>query len=280
MLASLGRRHRQGVNGLAASVLLALASCGGGEGSDNQAPSPAPAPAPTPTPSPSPPPTTQFSIPFNLTSDFTFDVFGWQGDGTGAVAPATQVGFRWNAQTTSYEVMMPNQEWGRLTGSASPYSIYNPNGTKQPYDISVRWNVPTIEGANPRTPVYAARANVAPSTPPGNSAIFAYGIPTQAGDVPQAGTRTCTYNVDDDGSGTLVFDLATGLLTGHLQQYYATDYALSPSQFTPGATTFTATGPLGPIEGRFYGPQGREAVIRWIHPDGFAMVWIMICDDT
>jgi hypothetical protein len=35
----------------------------------------------------------------------------------------------------------------------------------------------------------------------------------------------------------------------------APPYSLPPSQFTPGSTTFTATGPMGPIDGRFFGPQ-------------------------
>lgn len=41
---------------------------------------------------------------------------------------------------------------------------------------------------------------------------------------------------------------------------------LPPAQFTRGSTTFTAIGPVGPIDGRFFGPQAREVAIRWKYP--------------
>ena len=94
------------------------------------------------------------------------------------------------------------------------------------------------------------------------------------------GTRTCHYDLGDDDSGTLVFNLATGSLTGTLNEYWGVPYTLPPSQFTPGSTTFTATGPMGPIDGRFFGPQAREVAIRWEYPNlgPSYSLWIMVCD--
>lgn len=208
-------------------------------------------------------------------------MFGWQGQGP--PVPATTVGFRWNAQASSYELMMPGYDWGRLTGS-SPYLVYNANGTQQPFSVVIDWNQAT-NIAPVKVPQFSAEARVTPVNDVHTVAWFAYGLATKPGDVPLTGTRTCRYSVDDDGDGTLVFALATGSLTGNLMEFYGTRYELPPSQFTPGSTTFTAAGPIGPIEGRFFGPQAEEVVIRWLAPTNnpgmqFYKLWIMVCDDS
>lgn len=260
------------------ALVLLMSGCGdGGNSSPGRPPvvaTPSPTPTPT-TPTPTPPSTAQFPVPFGLTADRILDVFGWQGS-----TPATTVGFRWNAQATSYELMMPGEQWGRLAGS-NPYLVYNANGTQQPYSIRIDWNEATT--IPPRIPQFSAEARVTQLNGTIPTAWFAYGLATEPGDVPLTGTRTCHYSVDDDGDGTLAFDLATGAITGNLMEFWGTCYELPATQFTPGSTTFTAAGPLGPIEGRFFGPQAQEVVIRWLAPTNnstiqFYKLWIMVCD--
>jgi hypothetical protein len=273
----------------ATSVVLALAiasltACGpDGSSSGATASSPAPTPtsAPTPTPTPTPAgPTAQFAAPFGLTASRALDVFGFQSPPTGPSAPATGVGFRWNAQSSSYELMMPGYAWARLTvSSPGSYEVYA-DAVKQPFGAILQLG-PTNQGLpdNVATPHYAHRASIFGT---GGSALFAFGLFAAAGEVPLTGTRTCSYDIDDDGTGTLVLDLATGNLTGHLKDFYGPDYTLPPTHFTPGSTTFTATGPLGPIDGQFFGPGAQEVAVRWTSKTtdpnlNFNKVWVMIC---
>jgi hypothetical protein len=271
----------------ATSIVLALslaplAACGPDGSSpapSNSAPTPAPTPAPSPTPTPAGP-TAQFAAPFGLSASRALDVFGFQSTVTGPALPATGVGYRWNAQTSSYEVMMPGFTWARLTaGLPGGYEVYA-DTVKQPF-VAILQLGPTDQGLpdSLATPHYAHRASIYGT---GGSALFAFGLFAAAGEVPLTGTRTCRYDIDDDGNGSLVLDLATGSLAGHLKEFYGNDYTVPPAHFAPGSTTLTATGPLGQIDGQFFGPGAQELAIRWrsqtTDPNlTFNKVWVMIC---
>ena len=268
-----------------ACVMPGLAACGGEDGNGGAPPTA----VVTPTPPPSPPPpsvpteTALFDTPFGLTSDTTFDIFGWQGSESGWV-PATQINMRWNAATNSYEVMLPDQQWGRLVGTVQPYPIMNQDGSRQPADLSFNFAPHSVEGAGPSlaTPRYLYGA----STTLGaklNYDWFVFGRVTASEEMPTSGTKTCKFNVDDNGSGELSVDFGARTVTGSLDEFYGSPYAIPMASFALGAASFSTPGPNGPIDAQFFGPNADELVVRWVADTSnpgmdFTKLWPMLCD--
>ena len=144
---------------MSASVVVTLAiltSCGGEDGSGGAPPT---AGIPTPAPTPPPPPTAQFSAPFGLTDNHTFEPLGWESGPGSDLKEITSLGFRWNSVASSYELMMPGYQWARLTGSG-PYLVYNFDNTLQPFTFDLPLSFASLQGPPQRFAHYANKAVV------------------------------------------------------------------------------------------------------------------------
>ena len=248
-------------------VLSLLSACGGGNGGASGGGMTSVISAPTPSPMPTPTPTSsQYAatlIPFGLSQDRTFDVFGWDAWNSAPVASALQ--FRWNAATTEYEILPSGStRWARLKflGTASPtYDVFASDGTKLSYQVSL--SAPTavngikhvgfaqvIDGSNARP-------------------YFAFGFATAASDIPTAGSKVCTFGMDEIGAGQLTFDFAVGTVSGYVETFYGsppTRYQLAQVGYTPGASTSVSaiydSDPTNAFQARLFGPQGSGIAVR------------------
>jgi hypothetical protein len=126
--------------------------------------------------------------------------------------------------------------------------------------------------------------------------IFAYGIPTQAGDVPITGSASYSATIHGDlgpvagwpieGSVSLLFDFAAGELSGnmHPRVYDSFDgvfmdfgqYDFTQTVYSSGSTTFSGKfivpgmpGADSSFDGRFTGPQAAELMARFWAPYTF-----------
>jgi hypothetical protein len=251
---------------LLALSLASLAACGpDGPSTTGSAPAPTPSPTPTPTPTSTVQYTTT-AVPFQLTANRTFDVFGW--DYQSGVAANTSTQLRWNAATTQYEVLANgSSEWAYLRARTSgTFDAFNTAGTQLPFQVQL--SAPT--GA-PSAFHYVGEARVVTGVtgPAGILAFFAFGFATAPGDLPTSGSRTCSFGEDEVGGGTLAIDFAARTVTGHMDHFYAaqggpvdlTPTTLLPAQVPAISTSYgTLAGNL--IEARFFGPQGADIAVR------------------
>lgn len=200
-------------------------------------------------------------MPFGLTEDRLFDMLGWDSWPTAPTPSALQ--FRWGAAIHTYEVLASgNDGWNRLEalrdlqfgGTPYRYDVFGSDGTKLPFYMLV--DLPPAGGHVGDARIFE-----------GNSAraFFAFGIATEPGDVPVAGTMTCSFGTDEIGEGAVTFDLAAGTVSGWAEPFWGggVRYELVQTSTAPGATTFAATfGTGGVLEGRFFGPGAVNIAVR------------------
>ena len=205
-------------------------------------------------------------VPFDLTQSRTFDTLGWDSS-PGAFTPSA-FQFRWNAAIDKYEMVAPGgTEWSRLEArppdprlyvTPVDYDVFGSSGTKLPFSVFL-W-IPRQFG--PVGAAYVGSARIFENAL--GRAWFVFGVPTERGDVPVSGTRSCYFGEDELGAGELTFDLAAGTVSGWAEPFWArVRYQLVQTSFAPGATTFTAAfGSDGVLEGRFFGPRAANVAIR------------------
>lgn len=254
---------------MATCAICSLAACGGGGG---LASIPPPAVSPTPLPPPPPPPP-RASAPFGLTTDTKFATIG------------DEVEFRWSAAAGAYELGVSGGPVERLTlgdSSATAENHYPPSshfGLTLRKDLDLRHtNLGVIFENGWGGPI----------------GLFAYGIPTAAGDVPLSGSASYAaqvkgragqgneawvYNVS--GSASLSFDFGAGTLRGQFDpriDNWTDDfrelgrYDFVNTVFGVGSTSFSgglrhgSFSQLGSFSGLFTGPQTAELMARWNAP--------------
>lgn len=306
--------HRQpftpkAVRVLSVAVVAMATACGGGG-------EPAPAftgsqPVVT-VPRPPPPAPQVFSGPVGLTqlSDFptlgfayryTTNSDGSQPQGPSTPDPTEVIAFSYAAADRSYEIKIPGFERGRLTlQTANAYGGSHSLSTSPSPTLEVVLLRPGA--ANPELPplnytsfgwwedpIYTPIPAVVRSN---NTGDFAYGVPTDPGDVPVTGSRTYTAVVDGRtsaslgvwyvfGTANLTFDFSKGGLTGNLSlgvnpggpghqtfgnfQFAATSYAVGATHFS-GKFSMPGGVEDGFFEGQFTGPQASELMVRWLLP--------------
>jgi hypothetical protein len=227
---------------------------------------------------------------------------------TDASAPSMQdVSFSYDASTNTYQISLPGFQSGPLTnigyngssgqvatsttsqvgagtsGSLQPVFVMLPvpGNSYSPYTYTSygNWNGKT--GASSSTEIVR------------NEGYFAYGIPTQAGDMPISGTAT--YKADIYGSigpvaglplsgdVNLLFDFAAGKLSGsmHPGVFDSFDgivmdfgrYDFTQTVYSSGSTTFSGKFVVpglpdadSAFDGRFTGPKAEELMARFRAP--------------
>lgn len=203
-------------------------------------------------------------VPFNLTQTRTLDILGWDAWPSAPTPSAIQ--FRWNAAIGRYEMLDPgNAGWSRLEarpdlrfgGTPIEYDVFGSGGTKLPFSMVLR--APPHAGP---AEGYVGHARIFEGG--FARASFAFGIPTEPGDLPLRGTRVCNVGEDEIGGGALTFDLAAGTVSGWAEPFWAPiRYQLVQTSFAPGATTFAARfGTDGVLDGRFFGPRAANVAVR------------------
>ncbi len=278
---------------------VSLAACGGG----GERPGGAPAPLQPPPPSPQPPPLAAPAIPAGptgLQSDQPFSTQAAWSDGSGMASSGDdQVQISYSAADDLYTLTLPGTEPGQLHPLGGNGS-YNEQGwiTLKSTHNEVRY------GGQPALNLYVALDWPA-SSPysytsfgtwgrgcpmgPCETGVFAYGIPTAAGDVPISGSATYNgeirgvtdYAYDVWGSVVLNFDFAAGTLAGEMNPIIASDwdgvslgtYTFRDTVYSSGSTNFSGSflapaGLSGPswFSGTFTGPGGAELQASWQAP--------------
>jgi hypothetical protein len=132
----------------------------------------------------------------------------------------------------------------------------------------------------------------------GEAGLFAFGVPTIAGEVPTTGSGTYTAQVIGDsasgylitGQAHLLFDFGTGSLSGYMRPKAVDGWGLesdlgrydfSQTVFGKGSTTFSGKFAVPGstassfFEGRFNGPAAAELMARWSAPlkDPYGEAW-------
>jgi hypothetical protein len=298
---------------LALAQVIALGACGGGGGGSSPPIGSVPTPTPTPAPTPPPPPSAASRIALTQLADFP--TLGWihryelNGNANDAdprvtlpLDPAERVAFGFNATDQKHEIGIPGLEPSRLLSTT--------------FDFDDMFSISTLDPASGTSLVLlspGSNNNLIPlnhtsfgywgpngPVPPGrsvrNAGVFAYGVPTAAGDVPivaarryhGAGQGLRTAGADlrlgQEGgrlwadAALLDFDFQAGSLSGTLVLYNGersaqiAQYSFLENVHAAGGTTFSGTlsNPevtgTGFYEGRFTGPEVREFMMRWQVP--------------
>lgn len=302
-------------------ILVTLSACGGGSVTSTPPPTgQTTPPAPPPPPPPPPPPTGNYTGPIALQSAQPFATTSYSArysvnaDGTDPKllsGPGTgdTVTFRQLVGNNQYELALPGFATGRLStiyynGSvcsngvvcqpSSTGNLITVGSTSEVQSVLVTLPVPGSNYPEP-TLTYTSLAYWSDSIKdPANAGrelrangVFAYGIPTAAGDVPTTGSGTYATKIVGQtadlgsyvgGNASLTFDFARGTLAGVMNPEISDGwdpvplgtYSLAQTVFGIGNTTFSGsfTGPLdgGSFEGRFTGPQAAELFAKWQAP--------------
>ena len=276
----------------ASGLALGLAACGGG-GSTSTAfipsppvtptPTPTPPPTPTPTPPPAPTPPPVPAGPVGLQSSAPFATYASSNSGPSLVQ------FSYSAADNRYTIALPGLPPGQLTTLGGNGS-FDDKGW-----IDLTSTYASVAGAEGVTvmldwPGSSDFKYTSHGWWYGKSGVvgdFAYGIPTQAGEVPVAGTATyggSVYGVTDGtypvgGTVSMTFDFAAGAVSGVMKPAYADwgyvplgDYVFRDTVFSPGSTHFSGAFSVGgkavpsSFEGSFTGPQAAELMAGWTAP--------------
>jgi hypothetical protein len=287
---------------LLSAAAIALAACGGG-GSGGINPISAPPPTPAPASSPPPPPT-QPPIPpgaIGLQSAAPFQAYSANDAGNGKLGTAIDaVKFSYSASDNRYTITLPGFEPGQLLTKGGSGSF--DAGSNVWSELRSTWNAVTVGTTNDVQPVFVSLAwapssglkytgagswySAGTSYPP--TGVFAYGIPTLAGDVPIAGSATYAGQLSgltSDafevwGSVALSFDFGAGTLSGAMKPEIAPvwdavslgDYKFRDTVFSKGSTSFSGafevSGSSAPssFHGSFNGPQAAELMANWNAP--------------
>jgi hypothetical protein len=279
---------------------LALAGCGGGGGGMSFIPAPPTIPTPTPTPTQTPVPPPIPAGPIGLQSSAPFSTAVAYDSGGGTLINGTNlVQFAYSSTTGRYTITIPGFQPGQLvtTGGNGSFNA----GASTWLDLRGTTNNVTVDSTPAVQAVTVALdwpasspykyTNTAswfdPSTY-GPTGVFAYGIPTAAGDVPLAGAATYAGSVQGvaansiwvGGSVSLTFDFGTGSLSGVMKPevaptwdaYSLGDYVFRDTVFAKGSTSFSGafsvSGSTAPssFQGSFNGPQAAELMANWTAP--------------
>ena len=294
-----------------AAAAALLSSCGGGgeRPSSGSPPTPTPSPSPTPTPTAIQPPLPPG--PVGLTGE-RFRTVSAHVDGWGSIETGTDaVRISHSAVRNQYTVTLPSFAEGRLipvagngTASASGWielestlSDVTDGSSQQLQNVGV-----TLDWPGTSEYTYTSFGSWFGSAPMGeNNGVFAYGIPTAAGDMPVSGVARYDGDVrgrtnGEPGSGgaigpivdvfgtvSLTFDFGAGTLSGEMRPEIATSrnpaplgvYSFRDTLYTSGSTSFSGEfqvpGSSAPsaFSGSFNGPQGSELMANWIAPFEF-----------
>lgn len=310
-------RIRQVCKLAAAAGTLALAACGGGGGAQvASTPAPPPAPPAPPPPSPQPPPpiapahiglvgTQSFAV-LGIGDTYKTDASGQHP--TSLSAPARQeVHLSYDPGTNTYQISLPGFQSGTLANTA-----YNgtsgqlaTSSTSQIEENSFGFLLPVfvilpVPGSHLSPYTYTSFGSWDGQT--GNGAngdvlrsegIFAYGIPTSAGDVPVTGSASYAAEIRGSlgpftdlgvgGEATLLFDFANGKLSGFMHPTLVDGLAglvvdfgrfdFTQTVYSSGSTTFSGKFIVpnlpnadSSFDGQFTGPQAAELMARFQTP--------------
>lgn len=303
--------------GVGAAATLALSACGGdGMGIASTPPPPVtPTPPTTPTPPPATPPTAPAHL--GLVSGSPFAVLSvgetYETDGKGNVTtvtapPAPQnVQFSYDAVSNSYQISLPGFQPGKLVTmgyngssgqpatSSSNQVTAGPTSTLQPAYVQL-----FVPGTSFSPYTYTSLGSWSGQTwtttsvnTQNTEGIFAYGIPTQVGDVPVTGTATYAANIfgsigggwtgELSGTASLSFDFGAGKLSGsmHAGVFDTFDgivmdfgtYPFKQTVYSTGSTTFSGKFDIQNLpnadsffDGSFNGPGASELMARFAAP--------------
>jgi hypothetical protein len=286
----------------ASALVLILGACGGGVGGGVASiPPPPPSPTPTPTPSPTPTPTPVPAIPagpIGLTGAASFAAYSAYKDASGRlVSGPGGVEFSYSAADDSYTVKLPGFDQGKLV-TAGGNGSFNADGwihlvstfnnvtrgnssDLQPVNVDLDWPASSDLKYTSFAAWFASSGDLA--------GVFAYGIPTAAGDVPLTGSasydgeiRGLTANRDMVfGSIDFSFDFGAGTLSGEMSPIYAPvwdsiglgTYTFKDTVYSTGSTSFSGSFdvPAGAdgassFQGSFTGPGAAELMGSWTAP--------------
>lgn len=291
-----------------AAIALALAACGGGGGGGsgtNFIPAP---PPPPPPPSPTTPPPLPPG-PIGLQSDKPFATVGAWTDGWGTLSTdAGAVRISYSAADNRYSIKLPEYQEGYLVPKGGNGSFNSSGWTNLHSTIS-----DVTLGAGPTTQFVTATLDWPASSPftytsfgkwfgPGamgdHQGVFAYGIPTAAGDMPVTGSASYAGQIrgitsgelsgsnsigpilDVFGSVFLSFDFGAGTLSGSMEPQIAPQwdaislgtYTFRDTVYSAGSTTFSGafnvpgSSGVSSFSGSFTGPRGAELMGKWQAP--------------
>jgi len=237
---------------------------------------------------------------YRYTYTLNSDLVGLQLQGPSTPDPTEIVSFSYFAADQTYQITIPGFERERLAllaknGSGSTYAL----GTT-PRPLFSVW-LARPGSADPQLlPLdYTSFGSWEDSccsvgTHSNNTGYFAYGVPTDQGDVPLSGIRTYKAVVSGAtsasapmyvwwvwGTANLTFDFSKGALTGNLSLdvnpggpgwgHYG-NFPFVSTNYTVGATRFSGKFSMpggvedGFFEGQFTGPQASELMVRWLLP--------------
>ena len=227
------------------AAAVSLAACGGGGGGVNSTPTPAPTP------------TRLGYQPVAATETVEFAVAG--GD----------LRIRWDNDSKAYELMLPGQDWAKLSADGDFYTVAGSN-TSAYFSGSGRYSYTGI--AKTDVPVE----------------VVAYGLATPLSGVPVTGSASYLADLVGDGggyvlggTGRLDFDFAAGSLAGFfdaiakdpmdgadahvLGRYDFTETVFSGGQNFSGSLSHAGTAD-GSFSGLFTGPHAQELMGQWELP--------------
>ena len=251
---------------ISTALAIALTACGGGGGGGSTGLASTPSPPTQP-----PPPTAE--PPFDVTADTMFVTVG------------EDVEFRWDDSSKAYEIKLPGGTFDRLSLDQAT-STYENHRAPSGYYISVSKNLPYQ---------YTNLAHHLESQLGRVVGIFAYGIPTAAGNAPTAGSASYSASLygmpgarsgqggyEMDGDAKLTFNFGAGTLTGYMHpiisdawfEYDLGRYDFTQTVYSIGSTTFSGKFivPGGgstadsAFSGSFTGPNAAELMAQWHAP--------------
>jgi hypothetical protein len=280
---------------LASAMTLAVTGCGGGGGANPEVIPPPPPPGTPPPPPPPPPPSGPIAPEhIGLVSSAPFTVLAMSGE-----SPAN-VQFSYDPSNNTYEISLPGFQTGNLAtigynGTEGQVATSTTNqvtagssSTLQP--VAVMLPVP---GNGYSQFTYTSFGSWAATGNVGSEGIFAYGIPTAAGDVPTTGSANYTADIhasastipgfEVSGSAQLLFDFAGGTLSGsmHPKIVDAFDgffvdfgqYDFTQTVYSTGSRTFSGRFIVpnlpnadSSFNGNFTGPDAAELMARFQAP--------------
>jgi hypothetical protein len=298
----------------AAALPLALGACGGGGGGGGVESIPPPPPPPPP-PGNGPLPPDHLALvssqPFaalGVSDGYTTDASGNNPQVLSGPA-AANVQFSFDAATNTYQISLPGFQAGRLanpgydgsegqvaTGSTSQVTVGS-SATLQP--VFVTLPVPGSEFSPYTYTSFGSWNGQTGQTADGriirSEGAFAYGIPTQPGDVPTTGSASYTAEIKATlgpsdgffgfvgGDVNLLFDFGAGKLSGSMHPRISDSfdgifvdygqYDFKDTVYSTGSTTFSGKFVVPGLpdadsffDGNFTGPNAAELMARFEVP--------------
>ena len=295
---------------LSSTLAILTAGCGGGSGEGVMFSAPAPAPtavaAPTTTPTPTAKPAIRLTSdqPFATTYRVSSAVSAGAAVDVPQIEPSQPLEFRYDSGSNSYIIRLPGEDSGRLVpsfenGVNSTSSIVTASGPLPKAEVGLLYAPSRFSYSSWGDWTAETQRRTADGRPIQDNGVFAYGVPTAAGDVPKSGAAT--YAAELGGTATFretggetsqsigglahfVFDFAQGKLSGSMEPYLGANgfqsyegllgqFEFRNTVFAPGATTFAGqfVGPgvnelASSFNGLFTGPQAAELIGQFSTP--------------